>query len=140
MKISKELLEKAKSAKTAEELLKLAKAEGVELSAEQAAQAFAEMNKAGEISDAELENASGGGCSDSGDTPKFYLGQRVWKHANRGCYPVTITYVSTTKKSCGGIIRSDVFTYSVQPDQKGAPIETDVPEYDLEETRFGNKA
>ena len=54
MNISKELLEKAKTAKSAEELLEMAKAENIELSAEQAAKAFAELHKAGELSDEEL--------------------------------------------------------------------------------------
>ena len=67
MNISKELLEKAKTAKTAEELLAMAKAENIELSAEQAAKAFAELNKSGELSDEELDNVSGG-CG-SGDEP-----------------------------------------------------------------------
>ena len=65
MEFTKELIKKAKSAKSAEELLKLAKAEGVELNAEQAAKAFAELNKAGELSDEELENAAGGLCEDT---------------------------------------------------------------------------
>ena len=56
MKISKELLEKAKTAKTAEELLAMAKAENIEISAEEAAKAFAELNKTGELSDEELDN------------------------------------------------------------------------------------
>ena len=60
MNISKELLEKAKQAKTAEELLEMAKAENIELSAEQAAKAFAELNKTGELSDEELDNVAGG--------------------------------------------------------------------------------
>ena len=51
MNISKELLEKAKQAKTAEELLAMAKAENIEISAEEAAKAFAELNKTGELSD-----------------------------------------------------------------------------------------
>ena len=50
MKISKELLKKAKTAKTAEELLEMAKAENIEISAEEAAKAFAELNKTGELS------------------------------------------------------------------------------------------
>ena len=61
MNISKELLKKAKTAKTAEELLEMAKAENIELSAEQAAKAFAELNKSGELSDEELDNVAGGG-------------------------------------------------------------------------------
>ena len=79
MKLTKELIEKAKTANTAEELLAMAKAENIELTEEQAAKAFAELNKAGELSDEELENAAGGGCGDSnksGDTPKYSVGQR----------------------------------------------------------------
>ena len=60
MNITKELLEKAKTAKTAEELLAMAKAENIELTVEQAAKAFAELNKSGELSDEELDNVSGG--------------------------------------------------------------------------------
>ena len=44
MNVSKELLEKAKAAKSAEELLAMAKAESVELTEKQAEKAFAEFN------------------------------------------------------------------------------------------------
>lgn len=74
MNVSKELLEKAKAAKSAEELLALAKNEGIELTAEQAAKAFAELNKTGEVSDEELDNVSGG-CG--GRPPKFSVNDRV---------------------------------------------------------------
>ena len=60
MKYSKELIEKAKTAKTAEELLAMAKAENIELSAEEAEKAFAELNRTGELSDEELNNVAGG--------------------------------------------------------------------------------
>lgn len=60
MNISKELLEKAKTAKTAEELLAMAKAENIEISAEEAAKVFAQLHKTGELSDEELDNVSGG--------------------------------------------------------------------------------
>ena len=60
MKISKELLEKAKTAKSAEELLAMAKAENIALTEEEAAKAFAELNKTGELSDEELDNVAGG--------------------------------------------------------------------------------
>ena len=78
MKLTKELIEKAKTAKTAEELLEMAKAENVEMTAEEAAKAFAELHKTGELSDDELDNVAGG-CEDyqSGDTAKFTVGQRV---------------------------------------------------------------
>ena len=80
MNVSKELLKKAKTAKSAEELLELAKAENIELSAEQAAKAFAELNKTGELSDEELDNVSGGCGRDyepSGETPKFHVCDRL---------------------------------------------------------------
>lgn len=74
MNISKELLEKAKTAKSAEELLEMAKAEHIELTEEQAAKAFAELNKIGELSDEELDNVAGGG---GGRPPKFSRNDRV---------------------------------------------------------------
>ena len=77
MNISKELLEKAKQAKTAEELLAMAKAENIELTEEQAAQAFAKMNKNGELSDEELDNVAGGGCPGGATPPKFSVNDRV---------------------------------------------------------------
>ena len=82
MNISKELLEKAKQAKTAEELLAMAKAENIELTEEQAAQAFAKMNKNGELSDEELDNVAGGGCQ--GRPPKFSLNDRVSHEGSDG--------------------------------------------------------
>ena len=64
---NQELLEKAKQTKSAEELLALAKENGVEMNEEQANAYFAQLHKAsGEISDDELNNVSGGGCH-SGD-------------------------------------------------------------------------
>ena len=60
MNVSKELLEKAKAAKSAEELLAMAKAESVELTEEQAEKALAQLNRNGELSDEELDNVAGG--------------------------------------------------------------------------------
>ena len=60
MKFSNEMIEKAKTAKSAEELLAMAKAENIELSAEEAEKVFAELNKTGELSDEELNNVAGG--------------------------------------------------------------------------------
>ncbi|MGN1100375.1 MAG: hypothetical protein ACI4S9_08500 [Christensenellales bacterium] len=75
MKLSKKLLEKAKSAKSAEELLALAKTVNVELTEDEAVKAFAELNKTGELSDEELDNVTGG-CSPS-DPPKYNIGDSV---------------------------------------------------------------
>ena len=60
MKFTDEILEKAKTAKSAEELLAMAKAENINFTAEEAAKALAELNKTGELSDEELNNVAGG--------------------------------------------------------------------------------
>ena len=77
MTISKELLEKSKQAKTAEELLEMAKTENIELTEEEAAKAFAELNKTGELSDEELDNVAGG-CDEFKETKwKYNVGDYV---------------------------------------------------------------
>ena len=91
MNISKELLEKAKQAKTAEELLEMAKAEKVELTEEEAAKAFAELNKSGELSDEELDNVSGG-CG--GPDYKYDIGDSVLIRGKQFSYRVLWRYRS----------------------------------------------
>lgn len=59
-----ELIEKAKSAKSPEELLEEAKTEGVEMTADEAAKAFARLNNSGELSDDLLDGVVGGISSD----------------------------------------------------------------------------
>ena len=76
MEFSKELLEKAKQAKTAEELLAMAKEENIELSAEEAEKAFARLNASGELSDEELDNVAGGGLC-SPDPFRYEVGDYV---------------------------------------------------------------
>ena len=64
--MNRELIIKAKAAKSVEELLELAKASNVELSEEQAKEYFAKLNPTkGELSDDELDDVSGGGCGES---------------------------------------------------------------------------
>ena len=63
MKLTREMMAKAKTAKSMQELLEMAKAENIELSAEEAEKAFEKLNKSGELSDEELDNVSGG-CGD----------------------------------------------------------------------------
>ena len=60
--VTSELLEKAKKAETSEELLTLAKENGVEMTAEEAKEYFDQLHKSGELSDEELDNVAGGGC------------------------------------------------------------------------------
>ncbi len=71
-----ELIEKAKNAKTTEELLAMAKENGVELTTEEANAYFAQLNpKSGELSDDELDNVAGGGCGN--EQPTFSSGDRA---------------------------------------------------------------
>ena len=60
MNISKEILEKAKTAKTAEELLAMAKEENINMTEKEATKIFADLHKSGELSDEELDNVTGG--------------------------------------------------------------------------------
>ena len=86
MKISKELLKKAKTAKSAEELLEMAKTEKIELTAEEAAKAFAELNKSGELSDEELDNVAGGCGGEEIPEPKYKEGDLVWISGGFACH------------------------------------------------------
>lgn len=56
-------IKQAKQAKSAEELLALAKENGVEMTKEEAMQYFAKLTPtSGELSDEELDHVAGGGC------------------------------------------------------------------------------
>ena len=139
MKFTDEMLEKAKTAKSAEELLAMAKAENIELTEKQAAKAFAEFNKTGELSDEELDNVAGGGCGrdyeDSGETPKFHVGERLaMVHPVIGRYiEVRVTYVSSVKLCMNGV---NVFTYNTKSTCNGDTY-TNVAEYDLSIPNWG---
>ena len=66
--LTPELIAKAKTAKSAEELFELVKANGGELTEEEAKTYFAQINASGAISDDELDTVAGGmGCSGSED-------------------------------------------------------------------------
>ena len=59
--LTPEMIEKAKAAKSAEELLEVAKANGVEMTADEAATYFAQLNpQSGELDDDDLDGVSGG--------------------------------------------------------------------------------
>ena len=60
-----ELKKKAREAGSAEELLALAKENGKEITSEQAEEYYERLHAAGELSDEELDNVAGGGCSDN---------------------------------------------------------------------------
>ena len=77
--LTPEMIEKAKVAKSAEELLALAKENNVEMTADEAATYFAQLNpKSGELNDDDLDNVAGGACSGSdNDNSNVAVGDKV---------------------------------------------------------------
>ena len=74
MTITQDMLEKAKTAASAEELIKLAESEGITLTEEEAEKYFAFINNEGSLKDEDLEAVSGGkGHPDA----KYSAGQRI---------------------------------------------------------------
>ena len=83
--LTNEMIEKAKVAKSAEELLEIAKANGVEMTPDEAATYFAQLNpNSGELNDDELDNVSGGACS-SNSANYAHEGDRVRVINGRRC-------------------------------------------------------
>ena len=70
--MNEEIIAKAKKAKSVEELIALAKENGVELNEEDAKMYFEQLNaKKGELSDDELDAVAGGGCETKVDGKKY---------------------------------------------------------------------
>jgi len=63
----KDLILKAKEAKSAQELIALAKENGIEMTEESANAYFEQLNKSGELADDELDNVAGGWCYHDGN-------------------------------------------------------------------------
>ena len=59
-KFTPELIEKAKAAKSAEDILAIAKENGIALSEDEAKTYFERLNTSGELSDDELDSVAGG--------------------------------------------------------------------------------
>lgn len=75
MTFTDEMKNKAKKAASAEELLKMAKAEGVELSASEAEQYYNFLHGSREMTDEELSMVAGGKGEPNYPTPKYKIGQ-----------------------------------------------------------------
>ncbi len=82
--MNKDLIIKAKQAKSPEEILALAKENGMKLTEESAKAYFAKLHKNGEVSDDELDSVSGG-CGEPSDPPKFKTGDHVLKEGLYVC-------------------------------------------------------
>lgn len=124
MNFTAELIEKAKQAKTVEELQEFAKAENIELSAEEAARYFAELQKTGELSDDELDNVAGG-CGDDSESEetkepvnKFNIGDRVY--LTTGMHSATVV---SFRYYCRTFVYDIKFDHSPFRDSMGKPVE-----------------
>ena len=106
-----EMIEKAKAAKNAEELLELAKANGVEMTADEAATCFAQLNpKSGELDDDDLD-AVGGGAGGCGDpTNKDLFPENSKLRYKKGSCPVCHTNVWIAKYSWSIELRCNIIT------------------------------
>lgn len=72
MDLNQELLAKAEEARSAEELLALAKENGIEMTEDSAKELYERMNASGELSDDELDSVSGGGCKKNGSNKLYF--------------------------------------------------------------------
>ena len=78
--LTPEMIEKAKAAGSAEELLEIAKAGGVEMTADEAKTYFAQLTpKSGELDDDDLDNVAGGACGSKTPTVQVINGKRCSK-------------------------------------------------------------
>lgn len=78
MKFTKEQIAKARAAKSAEEILTLAKENGVPMSEEDAEKLYADLHCEGELTDDELDSVSGGACGSSEPPePLFHKGDWI---------------------------------------------------------------
>ena len=77
MELNNELIAKAKTAKSPEELMSLAKENGMEMTGENAKEYFEQLHpKTGELSDDELDNVAGGGCYSNDGYLKTTIGYK----------------------------------------------------------------
>ena len=107
MEFTNEMIKKAQKAASAEELIQIAKADGVSLSAEDAEKYFSFLHESKELSENELEAVSGGELDAKGTPdPKYKVGQTVWIF-----YFSTDNYFKFTIKSIGSYSKDNGYLY-----------------------------
>ena len=98
--MTKELMEKAKAAESAEELLALAKENGMALTEEEAKKYYGRLHPDREIADEELDNVSGGcGEEEKKKCPK--CGVEMSKSTTRGETDPRLYTIMVSCESCG---------------------------------------
>lgn len=102
-----ETVEKAKAAGSADELIAIAKQNGIELSEGEAKIYYSQLHPvSGEVSDDELENVAGGGCKSSSGKTVVTSGCECFT----GCYQSILKRSSSGWKSVDDVVRKDNLT------------------------------
>lgn len=101
MEFDKELIKKAKSAQSVEEIKEIAKENHLEISDKEAQIVFGKFHSDEELSEEELDNVSGGQCvpESSGMTPKYKVGDEV-RYVNCPAVSMTVVKVDPTRYEC----------------------------------------
>lgn len=101
MEFSKELIEKAKNAKSIDEIKEIAKENNLEINDKEAQIVFNKFHSNGELSEEELDNVAGGQCvpESSGLTPKYKVGDEVI-YVNCPTVSCTVVKVDPTRYEC----------------------------------------
>ena len=123
MNFTAEMIEKAKTAESVEQLLEIAKAGGVELTPAEAATYYAQLNPVtGELSDDDLDAVSGGACERAnselyGKKVRVTSGQTCPKcGTNIGTYKMggyEFDYIWCEEHNCAITYADDTCTYVV---------------------------
>lgn len=112
-----ELIKEAKQCKTQEELIELASKNNINLNNEEANKIMSIILNDGEISDDELENTTGGGCTtttyNSGSTPKFNVGDLVYTEQYNSV-PGTVMEVLAKSEYSSDYYEGEAFAYKVK--------------------------
>lgn len=107
MDLSKEMIGKAKTASSAEELMRMAAGEGIELTAEEAGQYFEFLHSLRALSDEELERVAGG---KGNPDPMYRAGQRVRLDVSHGVVEygtIESSYYAELQKAWYYVVKMD---------------------------------
>ena len=112
MTFTPEQMNKAKSAKSAEELLEMAKAEGVEMTAEEAAKYFTSLHTEGELNEDELATIAGG--------KQEYSVASTWA-PTCGCYKQSTEHADfySSQEMCGNCAHFYFSGFKLTPSTQG---------------------
>ena len=109
--IDEVLLKKVRNVKSADELMKSAAKEGINLDKKEAGKYFDLLCRKGEMSDDELGSVSGGGCGDITRCPACGIGEPLYRSCKDGKVRIACTHCPVELDYAGGryFVISDYF-------------------------------